>query len=388
MLIGTLTLHTGYNEGAQLQSLALQRCISDLRPGSPAEIVDHRYPRRLETGYGPATNARQRTLAAFADGLLLSPKRFYSEDRSPTFRYVSDRYDAVVVGSDEVWKIDYVSRLGGLIKLQTNPLCPPFPNVYWPEVACSKIAYAASTGSSTKWTEMPRRNRYLMAKCLNDFVAIGVRDERTRELVLWADPSLADRVTLTPDPTVTHDLTSNATHESLRVKLASWGVDFNRPRALVIAGQHELYAEATTSLRARGVQIVSVSDRNHLADIDLTEKPIDPLEWANLASQFSYCLSERMHGALFALRNRCPLICLDSRRPAIGFPTKNEALMTLMGIPSQYVSIHRKGARDHLLDMCENLGKLVHDYMKIDNRFRELAEIGRTFLDRALPAAK
>lgn len=388
MRFGTVTLHAGFNEGAILQSLALQRAISELRPGADVEIVDHRYPVLMEKAYGPADNDRKKALQDFADHRLpVSPRRFYSADRHPTFDYIRSRYDAIVVGSDEVWKIAFQRRLKGLLRLQTDPYAPAFPNVFWPDrsIGIPKIAYAASAGEKTDWLSMSPRMRRKIAGILGGFGAIGVRDERTRAFALWADQSLAGKIEWTPDPTLICDLTNDAAPDDLRARLAAWGVDFNRPRLLLIAGEHPAYAAACALLKTRGYQIVSVSDRNPYADIDLTGAAIGPLDWAGLARHFDACLSERMHGGIFAVLNGCPLICADRRRPTMGFPTKNHALSDMLGLSHRYVSVNEAGGQSRLLEMCSTLQNLPYDRAAIGERLAELRRIGRDFLDRSLP---
>jgi hypothetical protein len=51
------------------------------------------------------------------------------------FDYIRDRCDLVVVGSDELWRLDY-TREGFWpfrSRVEKNPWAPPFPNVYWPD---------------------------------------------------------------------------------------------------------------------------------------------------------------------------------------------------------------------------------------------------------------
>ncbi len=388
MRFGTLTLHAGFNEGAILQSLALHRAIGELRPAAEVEIVDHRYPVLMARAYGPADDDRKKALQAFYDNdLPLSPRRFHSKARRLTFDYIQSRYDALVVGSDEVWKIAFQHRLKGLLRLQTDPYAPAFPNVFWPgpSLHVRKIAYAATAGEKTDWLALPKCMRRRIAEALGDFDAIGVRDERTRAFALWADPALEKKITWTPDPTFIADLTGDVPTDRLRARLAGWGVDFQRPRLLLIAGVHDAYAAAVALLRQQGYQIVSVSDKNPYADVDLTGAPIGPLEWAGLARHFDLCLSERMHGSIFAVLNGCPLICLDRRRPTLGFPTKNRALTEKLGLSHRYVSVVEPAGRGRLEEMCTNISTLPYDHAGIARTLAALRAEGRSFLDEALP---
>ncbi|MDD4616802.1 MAG: polysaccharide pyruvyl transferase family protein [Alphaproteobacteria bacterium] len=388
MRLGILTLHAGFNEGAILQSLALQRTISDLRPGFEVEIIDHRHPRLMDKAYGPADNARKRALQRFCDHVLpISPQRFLTNDRQPTFNFAQKRYRAIVVGSDEVWKVTFQRRLKGLLRLQTDPFAPAFPNVFWPDCSISipKLSYAATVGEKTDWFSIPDRLHKEMADILSGFSFIGVRDERTRAFVEWVDSNLTKKVSWTPDPTLTTDLTKSVDRDKLHSRLTELGVDFQRPRLLVILSPHNAYGPAVEAFRRRGFQIISASDKNPYADIDLTKADIGPLEWASLAASFDICLSERMHGCIFSILNRCPLICVDRRLPTCGFPTKNNVLMQKLGLAHRYVSVSGPDGPAKLLKMCSDLDERPIDWNIVDEHLANLRQVGRSFLDSSLP---
>lgn len=388
--IGTLTIHSVYNEGAILQSLALQRAIAKLRPEGAVDIIDHRDPRQMTRGYGPANTERKQALKAFYDSRLpTSPERFENADPQPTFRYINAHYDAVVVGSDEVWKIAFRKRFKGLVRMQADPLAPAFPNVFWPDtgVSARKMTYAATCGVKTDWARLPRRVTRRIAEILDDFAAIGVRDERTRAFVEALAPAALDKVTWTPDPTIIEDLSGLADRAALRTRLEGLGVDFTRPRVLVITGRQPPYDRAMQALRDQGFQLTALSDANPYADVDLTRTGFDPLEWAALASQFDLVISERMHGSIFTLRNGTPLICVDGRVRAMGWATKNEELMSRMGLADRYVSAKDPEAEEKLLTLCTDPLSLPWDRAAVAARFEEYGAIGRGYLDRNLPTS-
>ena len=72
-MIGIITIHTGYNEGAVLQSLALSRLLAALT-GEAVEVLDHRYTSALKTTEGPAdTPARRRSRLSATAGYRSAP---------------------------------------------------------------------------------------------------------------------------------------------------------------------------------------------------------------------------------------------------------------------------------------------------------------------------
>lgn len=386
MRVGTLTLHSGYNEGAILQSLALTHAVNDVRPMAEVEIVDHRFPRLVKKAYGPADNARKQVLQTFGDNLPLSPERFLSSGTRETWDYASGRYDAVLVGSDEVWKVVYRKKLKGLIKLQNDPYAPAFPNIFWPDssVNAVKIGYAATIGAKTNWLALPTRVKRRMAQALESFKAIGVRDDRTFDFVGKLSPVLQQKAMLTPDPTFAHPLHRYADQDALRAKLTAHGVDFSRPRLLVIARTDPRCTAALRKFQAAGYQAVALSERNEEADIDLSGMAFDPLEWAAAASFFDACVSERMHGCIFSLLNGTPVISLDFRTSIMGHQTKNGELFKRTGIAGFNINLSSAATKD-IDAACDKVIAGEWPAQDVHDRIVDYRRTGAGFLDANLP---
>lgn len=386
MRVGTLTLHSGYNEGAILQSLALTHAVKDVRPTAEVEIIDHRFPRLVQKAYGPADNGRKQALQAFGDGLPLSPERFVSSGTRQTWDYASGRYAAVLVGSDEVWKVVYRKRFKGLLKLQNDPYAPAFPNIFWPDrsVDAVKIGYAATIGAKTNWLALPTKVKRMMAEALESFKAIGVRDDRTFDFIGRLSPALQQKATLTPDPTFAHPLNRYADQAALRAKFAAHGVDFSRPRLLVIARKDPRCTVALQKFKAAGYQTVALSEANADVDIDLSGAAFDPLEWAAAASLFDACLSERMHGCIFALLNGTPVISLDFRTATMGHQTKNGELYGRTGISAFNVNLSGAATSD-IEAACDKViaGEWPSEMVK--GKVADYQRTGTSFLNANLP---
>ena len=234
MSIGILTIHTGFNEGAVLQALALSRLLTEVT-GQSAEIVDHQYSRLVEKAYGAKESGRRSAIGRFRDSrLTLSPERFEDNHRA-AWTYAAKRYNSLVVGSDEVLKVNYTKRFKGLISVQKDPLAPAYPNFYWPDETAgrTRIAYAVTAGTKTDWTKIPLRHRRRMGRAISGFVALGLRDERTRHFLEAIAPEAAKRSVRVPDPTLGFDLLPEA--PAMHERLAALGVDFSRPRAVFVA---------------------------------------------------------------------------------------------------------------------------------------------------------
>lgn len=170
--IGILTFQRAVNYGASLQMYALQKMVKEL--GAEAEIIDYDCP-RISDCY-----------QAFPLRALVHPRLFWHavlnykeqshrnqkfdqfEKKHMTFSekldkkalsHVADRYDAYIVGSDQVW----------------NPLITGGDSAYFLDFVKDrqkKFAYAASFGVSSWPVGYPSAG-----KMLEDFRAISTREK-------------------------------------------------------------------------------------------------------------------------------------------------------------------------------------------------------------------
>ncbi|MCK4851765.1 MAG: hypothetical protein KAS86_01515, partial [Candidatus Omnitrophica bacterium] len=175
-ILGVLTLHSVFNEGAVLQAFSLVKHLQNNFPDWKVEIIDYRFASLLKA-YGSPKDRRTLALDDFiANALPLSGERFFNDKDRDISDFINKRYGALVVGSDEVWDPYYLRRKRylGLIYRQTGRLV--FPNPYWPgaEVDVPKAAYAACVGRAD-WTKIPGRHRKEMARRLSTFSVLGVR---------------------------------------------------------------------------------------------------------------------------------------------------------------------------------------------------------------------
>ncbi len=171
MNVGILTFHHAANYGAVWQTICLSKTITDL--GHEVEVIDFRHP-AAENAY--RKHLFKTRLAIFnalkawklgrdlKNNVLLSPKVC----RNPADLYdIVKRYDAVVVGSDEVWNIEGM-----------RGWTPAYFLDFVPD-DIRKISYAASTGhrinTSKYGIEMPL--------LLSRFDGVSVRDQTSVEVI-------------------------------------------------------------------------------------------------------------------------------------------------------------------------------------------------------------
>lgn len=174
MKIGITTFQWSDNYGAVLQAHALQ-CFLQQR-GHSVEIVDYRtrkpesWVRRwvAKTPFGcvrkwEAVWKKQRFEQFRRQHLIRTPDVFHS---SSELRKISDRFDLLIAGSDQVWNPEWLAQVAGLSEL------------YFLSFAGSKtrrISYAASIGHSSRAT-LTAEWADILCKKLLTIDAVSVRE--------------------------------------------------------------------------------------------------------------------------------------------------------------------------------------------------------------------
>jgi hypothetical protein len=120
--------------------------------------------------------------------------------------------------------------------------------------------------------------------------------------------------------------------------LTSWGVDFSRRTAVVLCWHNPLLQPALHHLRSRGYQIVGLTLKNGFVDLDLSTKPLTPVEWMAAFRLFDVCLSERMHACISCLLQGTPVIALDFLKHTDQAGSKIEDLFDTFGLPTFHYS--------------------------------------------------
>ena len=205
--VGILTLHYGFNEGAVLQAYALATLLRESWPDADVEVVDFRYPAKINV-YGPAESPREIAIQAAIDQWLpLSTRVGMPKDDAGLGPWLSDHYDVVIYGSDVLWNLRYRRRFrrfvpGGAFSVQDDPFFPPFPNAYWPDesIRSVQIAFAASVGTLQS-SDIPSRQKRSMSRRLQSCAAISVRDSWTHGFVHSIDERLGQETVRIADPT-------------------------------------------------------------------------------------------------------------------------------------------------------------------------------------------
>jgi Polysaccharide pyruvyl transferase len=350
MKVGVLTFHKCINYGSYWQA----RCMVEaLRArGHEAELLDHdcRCVRRAEVRCALQPKLPERTprhelgiyaskTRRFVEAISALPlsKRFSLHEPE-----VMDEYDAVVVGSDEVWNF-------------RHPWYGSKP-IFWGDGVKAQrlVSYAASFGNHSAWDGI----HPAWARRLGRFSSISVRDQNSWHLVRGGthrDPELVlDPCLLFPEP-------------------AQQKAKAGPPYALVYGYDFPAWLKrlARRWSYAAGVRLVSVGYSNDFAH----EQRIDdgPVEFAELVSGASAVITNFFHGCVFSLLHGKPWATAPSDYRSIKIPD----LATTVG------------AEHRLLD-CETddgrFAELMETPMQpaVELRMSELRARSEAYLDAAL----
>ena len=350
MKVGVLTFHKCINYGSYWQA----RCLVEaLRArGHDAELLDHdcRCVRRAEVRCALQPKLPERTPRHELKTYAAKTRRFVEAiARLPLSKRFSLHepeaardYDAIVVGSDEVWNF-------------RHPWYGSKPIFFGDGLKTGRlVSYAASFGNHSAWDGI----HPAWARKLDHFSAISVRDENSwhlvrggldREAELVLDPCL-----LFPQP----------------AKLAPMD---REPYALVYGHGFPkwLKRRARHWTQRTGLRLVSIGYSNDFAH---EQRIADgPLEFAKLMGGASAVITNFFHGCVFALLNGKPWATVPSDYRSIKIPD----LAAMLGAEHRLVNEHDgDGAFAELLETP------VRD--TVEGRVSELRTRSEAYLDAAL----
>ena len=289
MKVGVLTFHRCINYGSYWQARCL---VEGLRAeGHDAELLDHDAPgiRRAEWRCAFQPQLPVRSPRTDLSRYAAKARRFLEAfDRLPRSRQFSlDRpeeageYDAIVVGSDEVWNF-------------RHPWYGSKPIFFGERLRARRLAsYAASFGNHDAGDGIGPA----WAAKLERFDALSVRDENSRQLVrqgLYREPELV------LDPCLQFSPPPVAAAGQEAPYLALYGHGFPDWFAAAVRS----WADAT------GRRVISIGYRNDWADAQRIEA--GPDDFAALIAGADAVATNFFHGCVFALHHRRPFVSAPS----------------------------------------------------------------------------
>lgn len=370
MKIGILTYHSSDNYGAYLQSYALANALKESIE-CDVEIIDFTM-KKAAIMNKKMINFNRRQFESwlfnyckykmFVENrkkwLPLSEMTLTSDDEHKFADFVNKQaYDVIIVGSDEVWKLDGFRG---------------FPNPYWlPEITgVKKVAYAVS-GRNLK-EELPNEVILNAKKLISDFSYIGVRDLATMNLAI----DLVENKTLVHmncDPTFAYFYKPNR-EAGMKILEKRFHIDFGKKCIGLMCGVPGL-AKRVIENYGKEVQIISLYYyyRHTKGFVILT-----PFEWIDVIAALDGLITTFFHGMVFAIKNDTKFISIENRPIKDIALSKNYDLLKRNGLENNCVSLFDKEQLEIKLEEFIkeiSMGKTECDFSKTRKSEEEMFEI-------------
>ena len=302
MRIGILTYFRNYNNGAFLQAYALSSYLKKLHQEWTVEIVDFQMETEVRFHARNLDNIRRlmkekeivyrQNFDQTLSNLLLSEEKIVTDDLMELKLFLERHYDVVVVGSDEIWKID--SFRG-------------FPTPFWcnfPLENCLKMSYAASSRCDVN--KMKQENIDYMKNALQDFVYIGLRDRTTFDAF---EKLGINKLHMNCDPTFTLDVSYDreAFMEEMRQRYP-----LSDKKIIGVIMQDDRYARKLREVYGAEYQIVSLYFENRTANISMQE--LGPFEWVKMIGCCDFVVTQMFHGTIFSILNGVNFLAVDREK--------------------------------------------------------------------------
>lgn len=374
--IGILTYHYSINEGAMLQAWCLRETCRSLFTNAEVSLIPYESANvRCRDMKSALRNTRLRDpvsqlrrlwrLRLFQRSVLNppGPKLISDNDTEARSFIAALNYDAIIVGSDEVWKHQ-----------SSGQMARGFPNPYWltPDVAPLLYSYAASA-NKTRIDRLSDSDQRFVKKSLSAYQAIAVRDEKTEQIV-HSVLGASHPVTHVVDPTLLEEASPTVSLES---RLKRWGIGTGQKTVLINVQSRFLAQTVVRNLSQRGWRSICVTLCHSGVDLNLVGS-LDPFEWAELHRHVDLVVTDRFHGSVFAVKARTPLLAINGKHDKLN--VKVSSFLSNLGLSSQVYDFDKTALNEQ--ELGKRLEKAVTsaDYDEADRRIAKAREKSFAYL--------
>ncbi len=307
MKIGILTFFRPINYGAFLQAYALSHRLNQ-EEDIQVELIDFHmqvedffYWRMLR----PRINFfhmlyNWRRFRAFREALqtqILSSASCCSNSITDFIDFVGDKYDVIIAGSDEIWKID---GLRGF----------PTPYFLIGELHCKKVAYAAS--GRTSFELLTDEQRQLLKKTFDEFEYLGVRDKETLKGIEQLITK-SEKLHYNFDPTFVYDFQPDKKRGTELLKRV-FKISGRKP-VIAVMYSEKIYIEPSLGRFLRKTygdcyEFISVYEWM----VGMKKNAgLSPFDWIDIISAVDGVISMYFHGICFSMITGTPFLAIEKR---------------------------------------------------------------------------
>lgn len=296
--IGIITHRGNYNYGGLLQALALQRWL--MLQGFEVEIINlnrmqlygTRLGRILRAFLTPKKTIRklkavhkqvvppEEFLQIFSKFKVYAKMIYSPEVSHHNIGKIANHYDAIIIGSDQVWCYKY-----------SRPLI--FFGHWSPSYKGHILSYAACSPDA----DIPWYNKNLIKKQLVRFNEISVRDMNTMK---WVESLCGRTPLIVADPTLLYDFNEFIEVDKINEPyILSYciGSEINGGHAIVINEIRKHYGF---------IKIIGVTIPNQSKEVEKFADEViynaSPQRWLTLLKHASFVYTDSFHGCIFSLK--------------------------------------------------------------------------------------
>lgn len=355
MKIAIMTLRLHANYGGILQCYALQNMLKQL--GHEVEVLDIRIPEErlsnkkkikyytkrlyeriflkkkipifLEEKINSSRIIREQNTRKFiTDNITLSKKKYiYKEDFINTD---FSNYDAIVVGSDQVWRPSY-----------SWPSLYSFFLDFAKNTKLKKVAYAASFG--TNKAEYTPEQIYNCKKLIKNFTAVSVRENSAiyliKEIYKWDYQNVAHVL----DPTLLLD-------KNIYIQLFNNNIQKQKYIFSYILDKKEDITNLEKIILSKfnlPIKTISLEEDNLLNPIILPKVE----EWLEHIFNAEFIITDSFHGCVFSIIFNKPFIVIANQ--ARGYD-RFASLLQLFNLEKRIIDKSQSSLEQSLLDFNIN----------------------------------
>ena len=376
MKVSIMTQPLGHNYGGLLQAYSLQVCLRRL--GCEVEILNYRMPEikgwrktriilidlfRLVVGiYKNIPSSKNndfvlRRLYSFRDNKISLSDPIFFEEELVSY-YAGHEFDALVVGSDQVWRPKYSPCISNYYFDFSAELLP----------AATKISYAASFGVDS-W-EYSEEQTFRCAKLLKAFNHISVREDSAVALCM---EKFGVQPEVMLDPVF---LLGEADYDEL-LKPADDFTASGKLVGYVLDKSKDVNFSVNKIADFLGLEKISIKPENDIHQVSREKinnceyRSVE--EWVKAISTADFVVTDSFHGCALSIIFSTPFLALGNARRG---QARFESLLRLFGLEERLVS-----------DVNFITPALIEheiDWEEVSIRRRKLSNDGVAFLKKAL----
>lgn len=331
MNTATITLHTAHNNGSFLQAYALQKIINKM--GHSNSIINF-VPRAQYSLYQniifkelsakgiikgilnvPNYSALKKRKDRF-NGALDSLKLTSKFDNEDDFFSISEKFDCLIAGSDQIWN---------------NASMPDFSNLYLLPVNKYKISYAPSFGKSLK----DQFGSEILNQ-INQFDYLSVREQSVQQVLGDLLPSREVKVVL--DPTF---LLDKEEYEELS-KNANCKYNGDYIFFYCIKATNDVLKAVKEISKILNMPVVTVFTGVNTYKCQAFGQKVDfsagPSEFLHYVQNAKYVISNSFHGVVFSIiYNKTFFRIADNEDGKIKIDERLDSILNMLGLSVQNV---------------------------------------------------